>query len=35
VSVLRQENAGAQVARNRALAESQGDYIQWHSKTAA
>ncbi len=29
VKVLSQRNAGASAARNRALAEAQGDYIQW------
>lgn len=29
VKVVRQENAGASGARNRALALAQGDYIQW------
>jgi glycosyltransferase involved in cell wall biosynthesis len=29
VTVVRQKNQGASVARNKALAVSQGDYIQW------
>jgi glycosyltransferase involved in cell wall biosynthesis len=29
VKVLTQENRGASAARNRALSEAQGDYIQW------
>src|SRR5690349_12910162 len=29
VKVISQENSGACAARNRALAEAQGDFVQW------